>query len=328
MLQLFWYNVSMLTSHSPQEALGLPFLRDSFGGDPVTNPQCLFNINCTLKHVRESSAYHPSFNYGLDGPGTKPEDDGRALPTLDPDDIPWATATEPTAKCPNPASGCPCHDPAKILEAAEIKTLKFMLGFLYPFRPYRWQQIKEQEAEAAENKLVVPSQCTLDESLTRSEVELLLPPEIAVFRIYNRDVELIPAKSPDMLRTFFSGIVQQDLGHLQVQHFDRLNLFTCIPELSLVVAASQVGRAALITLTRLEDNFSSRHGPVVMFRLDLILPFKVHENNKNRPVGPLVGIATAPLQGKAKRWRLLMHYIDHTVLSYELFRRDGELVVL
>lgn len=136
-------------------------------------------------------------------------------------------------------------------------------------------------------------------------------------------MELIPANSPDMLRTFFSGIVRQELGPTDavLQHFDRLNLLAVIPELSLVVAASQVGRAALITLTRLEDDFSSQ-GPVVMFRLDLILPLKVHEDS--RPNVPLAGMAVAPLQGKARRWRLLMHYLDQTVLSYELYRKDGE----
>jgi len=323
--------------NTPQEALGLPYLRNSFAGDSLTNPQCLFNITCTLKYARENSAYHPTFNYGINGPGTIPEDDLRVFPSLvpDPDDISWVTASEPAAKkpaakCPNPASKCPCHDPAKVLAATDIGTLKFILSFLYLFRPCKWQQIKEQEAEASAGKLVLPSQCTLDEPLTRKEDELLLPPGNghAVLRIYNHDIELIPAKSPDMLRTFFSGIVQQRLGHLQLHHFDRLNMFAVIPELSLVVVASQIGRAALITLTRLEDDFSS-HGPVVMFRLDLILPLKVHEDG-NRPNVTLAGLAVAPLQGKVgRRWRLLMHYVNHTVLSYELFRKDGtELVVL
>lgn len=38
---------------------------------------------------------------------------------------------------------------------------------------------------------------------------------------------------------------------------DRLNMFAVIPELSLVVLASQIGRAAVMTLTRLPDNASN-----------------------------------------------------------------------
>jgi hypothetical protein len=140
---------------------------------------------------------------------------------------------------------------------------------------------------------------------------------------------------PDFLNR---GIVRQELGTLQdhLRPFDRLNMLAVIPELSLVVAASQIGRAALISLTRLDDDFSNA-GPVVMFRLDLILPLKVHEDG-HRPSVPLAGMAVAPLQtsetvGKeglgGKRWRLLLHYVDHTILSYELFRNEGdELVVL
>lgn len=150
----------------------------------------MFNINCTLKYVRESSAYHPAFNYGIDGPGTIPGDDLRAPPLLDPDDAPWLSAEppakRPAAKCPNPASKRPCHDPAKVLVASDIRTLKFVLGLSYPFRPYKWQQIKEQEAEDVAGTLVLPSECTLEEPLTRNEVELLLPPGNAVLRTYSK----------------------------------------------------------------------------------------------------------------------------------------------
>jgi hypothetical protein len=168
--------------------------------------------------------------------------------------------------------------------------------------------------------------------------QVLLPAGNAILRTYNHDVELMPPDSPTMLRTFFGRIVRQQLGHLrdQLRHFDRLNMLAFIPELSLVIAASQIGRAALLTLTRLEDDFSNL-GAVAMFRLDLILPLKEHEDFL-RPYYPLAGMAVAPLQASEtgrerwpsdRRWRLLMHYVDQTVLSYELFRNEeNELVVL
>jgi len=133
------------------------------------------------------------------------------------------------------------------------------------------------------------------------------------------------------------------LGHARqahLRHFDRLNMLTFIPELSLVVAASQIGRIVLITPLRLfskDDPFELR-GPEVMFRLDMILPLEAH-NAVHRPSVPLSGMAVSPLQtsevGRTerweghRRWRLLMHYVDQTVLSYELFRDESEhLIVL
>ena len=88
---------------------------------------------------------------------------------------------------------------------------------------------------------------------------------------------------------------------------------------------SQAGRAALITLTRPE--IFSHYGPVVNFRLDLILPGKKQEDAGLRPYLPLFGLAVAPLQAAKeragpRRWRLILHYYDHTVLSYELSRDE------
>jgi hypothetical protein len=68
---------------------------------------------------------------------------------------------------------------------------------------------------------------------------------------------------------------------------------------------------------------------VVNFRLDMILPRKKEEEEGLRPNLPLYGLAVAPLQAssgrasRGRRWRLILHYYDHTVLSYEL-SRDGE----
>lgn len=113
--------------------------------------------------------------------------------------------------------------------------------------------------------------------------------------------------------------------------FERLIFQTLIVELNLVVVGSQVGRVALLSLTRPEDSFS-QHGPVTMFRIDRILPTKRDEVEGFRPTAPLLGIAVSPLQGQQmkerKRWRLIMHYYDHSILSYELSREGDNLLVL
>ena len=225
--------------------------------------------------------------------------------------------------------------------AVEIRTLKFLLSLPLSKRPYTWDEIQEDESEPRGNVSPgSPSSSELAQSREgQDDIEVHIPCGHAILRTFNQDIELLPPDYPNALRTFCRGVVEQRLGDLrdQLRHFDRLNMLAVIPELSLVVAASQIGRAALITLTRLGDEFSSLTMPVVMFRLDLILPLKMHED-EYRPWVPLAGMAVAPLQASAsetgkfwpgQRWRLLLHYVDQTILSYELYRNEeGELIVL
>jgi hypothetical protein len=119
-------------------------------------------------------------------------------------------------------------------------------------------------------------------------------------------------------------------------------MLAAIPELSLVLVASQIGRVALITITRLVG-CNSRIGDIVSMRVDLILPFKVEESgDKIRPSYGLLGMAVGPMQIQRtmtaargggedrRRWRLMLHYYNHTILSYEISREEetGELLVL
>lgn len=143
---------------------------------------------------------------------------------------------------------------------------------------------------------------------------------------------------------------------------DRLNMVCSIPELSMVIAASQKGRAAIFRLTQNPAGY--------MMRLDEMLPRGEDEPQK-RPCAALLGIAVGPIQGrefgrsrsnsaesnarqsfdddsdecageklsagvetgtgwrrkkrsmwrgleKRRRYRLMMVYIDGSILSYEL----------
>ncbi|PQE20887.1 pyridine nucleotide-disulfide oxidoreductase family protein [Rutstroemia sp. NJR-2017a BBW] len=105
-------------------------------------------------------------------------------------------------------------------------------------------------------------------------------------------------------------------------HLSRMCILTHIPELSLVVVASQNGRVAFLTPTRppLDDS----PFPITTFRLEAVLPC-------SRDAAPILGVAVAPLQqvdafvlgmGKPGRWRLLVHEYDHTVRSCELSRDE------
>lgn len=63
-----------------------------------------------------------------------------------------------------------------------------------------------------------------------------------------------------------------------------------VPELGLVVAASQKGRVAIISLTWQEEIGYA-------FRVDWIVPFHTQERNDERPMIPLLGIAVSPMPG-------------------------------
>lgn len=60
-------------------------------------------------------------------------------------------------------------------------------------------------------------------------------------------------------------------------------------------------------------------------RVECILPFAEQEKANHRPFMPLHGLAASPLQGcevggTPVRWRLMMMYQDHSILSYEISR--------
>ena len=141
-----------------------------------------------------------------------------------------------------------------------------------------------------------------------------------------------------------------------LSNFERLNMAAQIPELGIVIVASQAGRVALLTLTTKRGARKSRDH--YAFRLDWILPFKSQEYHELRPIGPLHGIAVSPIQGQqlrpdmgdddvyggnqheswravesSRRYRLMLTYYDYSVLSYEIGRTSegidgGEVLIL
>lgn len=124
-----------------------------------------------------------------------------------------------------------------------------------------------------------------------------------------------------------------------------MNMIHQIPSLGIVAIASQVGRVALLTMTKLSST-SGGQTSLLGFRVEHILPFQSQEFEDQRPEVPLLGMAVGPVQGHGlgdenicvsetntagddgkggdRRYRLLMYYYDHTVLSYEIGRRKEE----
>lgn len=71
---------------------------------------------------------------------------------------------------------------------------------------------------------------------------------------------------------------------------DRFNMVKYVPELGMVLAASQKGRVAVISLTWQEEIGYA-------FRLDRIVPFHFQESSDERPMNPLLGMAVSPMPG-------------------------------
>jgi hypothetical protein len=122
---------------------------------------------------------------------------------------------------------------------------------------------------------------------------------------------------------------------------EQVNMVIHVPELSLVVAGSPVGRVALITPTKTPGklkHMAVRRG----FRVDRVLPRRFEDNL--RPPCTLIGIAISPVPNdRGSRlslhpprgstppvmYRLILHYRDHTILMYDIARGldDDELMI-
>lgn len=127
---------------------------------------------------------------------------------------------------------------------------------------------------------------------------------------------------------------------------DRINMHAQIPSLGVVIVASQIGRVAILSLTKTKtelpdyesmQNQQSGRRPsrstrrrLYGFRVDHVLPLAGQEAAGHRPKCAIHGIAVGPMQGTEhltedqKRWRLMIMYQNHGLLSYEIGRPRGD----
>ncbi|KAI0843016.1 hypothetical protein F5Y06DRAFT_256690 [Hypoxylon sp. FL0890] len=156
----------------------------------------------------------------------------------------------------------------------------------------------------------------------------------SILRTYEMDVELRSFEEGGMGIMFEKVIDQSRPSHavlpsMRISH-ERLANLIHVPELSLVVAGSMCGRVALITLTRPEEKGLPFKRA---FKVEAILPTRRDEDNLLRPICPLLGVAVGPaaFSGNVeltdrpvspKRYRIMLHYYDLRILSYEVFRKS------
>lgn len=168
---------------------------------------------------------------------------------------------------------------------------------------------------------------------------------LTLFRALSTDIELQPFDRRS------AGIVCRNvLTHhshqgrrtqpwdLRAAYSERISMLVHVPELNLVVAGALNGRVALLTLTKAPaaraQGVRVRRG----FRVDWVLPRRSDEEKRIRPWCTLHGIAVSPvpdpkargldLHGKRGRaphsqFRLVLHYVDHTILMYDISRGAG-----
>lgn len=124
-------------------------------------------------------------------------------------------------------------------------------------------------------------------------------PRIPTLHCSASNLRLLMPPEADSPHVFCANLLKQVLpGDIEMTnhaHLDRLNMVQQIPELGVVIIASQIGRCAICTTTRNEVTGT------LGLRVDWTLPTKTQETNHFRPYMPLLGIATSPIQGCFKR---------------------------
>ncbi|KAF5018655.1 hypothetical protein F66182_9360 [Fusarium sp. NRRL 66182] len=176
--------------------------------------------------------------------------------------------------------------------------------------------------------------------------------KLFLLRTYEKDIELrsfSPNMRWDTPQSQECGVVCPDtlkFGRFRDprlrHHFhatSRLNMIALAPELSLMAIGSPTGRVVLLTLTRKAIPAENSHGEGTLehgFRVEWVLPTGSDEDEHRKILRPMHGMALGPVQtgdgigakvggeGPAmpRRYRLMLHYRNHDILSYELTREE------
>jgi hypothetical protein len=198
-------------------------------------------------------------------------------------------------------------------------------GFLTHLYSKAFQHVKRDSGE------LVPGTAT-GHSRFPCPLFVASPHDICLYQSHDRRTQTSPFIT---MTELLSQILTSDT-HATIQlcndleTCDRLSFQTNIPELGILIVGSPKGRVALLSLG--QSSWEVRRSkPVFFYRLDAILPLKSQEDRGERPECRLAGIAVSPLQGQLARsldcevprkWRLLLYYADHSMLSYELDRKS------
>jgi hypothetical protein len=168
-----------------------------------------------------------------------------------------------------------------------------------------------------------------------------------MLRMYEKDIEMRTLDRPRQRGLPELGILCPyaltmglSPGRAMRPHFratSRLNMVVHVPELSLVIIGSPIGRVLLVTPTRLVKPIEKLAGVLHHgLRIEWVLPRQSDEQVFRVSKRPLHGMAVGPVQDAGvlggrdeiqrvavpRRFRLMLHYRNHDILTYEISREE------
>lgn len=121
-------------------------------------------------------------------------------------------------------------------------------------------------------------------------------PKIPTLHCTASHLRLLMAPQASSAHVFCANILKQALPEYiemtNYVHLDRINMIQQIPELGIVIVATQIGRCAICSTVRNEKTGT------LGLRVDWVLPTSKQEARHLRPPMPLLGIAVSPIQGR------------------------------
>ncbi|KAI4120648.1 MAG: hypothetical protein LQ338_006860 [Usnochroma carphineum] len=245
----------------------------------------------------------------------------------------------------NPDAPISPHAPAIFTEAA-VRQAETMIA-----------NLPKALREAMQHKLRLGKSVVFPPSTGRLEPR---PLPFYVLHTNQHDIRLFHSIKPVTRGTAFVSSIREVVcrsplhQHLLPQdnwlsRLERLNMVMQIPELGVVVIGDQTGRVALLSMTRSRSQSRKAEDEKVGFRFERFLPLMWQEDSHQRPKVELLGVAVGPTSNhlikradglndyehvygcsrrhgawkgfeESRRYRLILYYRDHTVLSYEIGR--------
>jgi hypothetical protein len=120
--------------------------------------------------------------------------------------------------------------------------------------------------------------------------------EFPILHFSETDIRLLEGPFVNHPSVISGGPLRQQLPRTfwSLHSYDRFNMVKYLPEAGIVIAATQKGRAAVITLAQVANrNYT--------LRINWMIPFASQEKRAERPEVGLLGLAVSPLQGFEKQ---------------------------
>ncbi|CAK7207987.1 hypothetical protein SEUCBS139899_010821 [Sporothrix eucalyptigena] len=177
----------------------------------------------------------------------------------------------------------------------------------------------------------------LHQALTVSPEAKYMSKRFLILRTYSSTVEIM-STDRNIQPFYIQNVVKPPARRLALwdmeRDFHRCSLIRMIPEINLIIVGNMFGRVILIRPLKNNRPCFRAGVPRWAYRVEWTLPLARDEQNGDRPPCCLLGIAASALPEPGserygmisekkhvnpeapKRYRLILHYMDHTILQY------------